>query len=144
MPVPFRQRSSITPEAGRLSADGAQRQAEKAAPPSILLVEDELLVRLCVAEELRDSGYVVYEAAEAGEAFSVLNENTVDLLLTDIRMPGALDGLELAKRVRDELPEMRIVLMSANITRETETFDGVFPKPVRVAGLLLDIKKLLA
>ena len=116
---------------------------DREAPRSILLTEDEPLVRHCIAQELRDIGYVVYEAQEAVDALSVLEREAVDLLITDIRMPGAVDGLQLARRTREEHPETRVVLLSGNITRETDRFDGVFTKPVRMSDLIAAVKKLL-
>jgi len=112
-------------------------------PHSILLAEDELLVRLCIAQELRDVGYFVHEAADADEALSIVGKKNVALLITDIRMPGPLDGLELAKQVREAHPQTRIVLMSGNITRKTEKYDGSFVKPVRISDLIVGIRKLL-
>jgi len=116
---------------------------EREAPRSILLTEDELLVRHCIAQELRDIGYVVYEAQDALEALSALERKPMDLLITDIRMPGTVDGLHLARRTREEHPGTRVVLLSGNITREIERFDGVFTKPVRMSDLIAGVKKLL-
>jgi CheY-like chemotaxis protein len=121
----------------------AAMPAEARGTRSILVAEDELLIRLCVSQELRHAGYVVYEAAEAGDALTILDGKSIDLLITDIRMPGALDGLGLAQRVRADHPQTRIMLLSAYITRETEMFDGAFPKPVRIADLIAGVKKLV-
>jgi CheY-like chemotaxis protein len=112
-------------------------------PHSILLAEDELLVRLCIAQELRNVGYIVHEAADAGEALSIVGKENVELLITDIQMPGSLNGLELAKQVREAHPHTRIVLMSGNITRKTEKFDGSFTKPIRISDLIVGIRELL-
>lgn len=116
---------------------------DRGPPHSILLAEDEFLVRLCIAQELRDVGYIVHEAADASEAISILDGETVGLLITDIRMPGRLDGLELAKQVRKAHPQTRIVLMSGNITWKTEKYNGSFAKPVRISDLIVGIRKLL-
>src|SRR5947209_12937519 len=78
--------------------------------PVILLVEDEVLVRLATAELLRDEGYVVLEAVNGGEALALLETgHPLDLVITDIRMPGRMNGLELCssvKRLRANLPVM--------------------------------------
>jgi CheY-like chemotaxis protein len=67
------------------------------------VVEDEVLVRIKVADELRAQGYAVIEATNASEAISVLQSSMrIDLVLTDIRMPGDLDGLGLARMMRSE------------------------------------------
>ena len=67
-------------------------------PHSILLAEDELLVRLCIAQELRDVGYIVHEAADADEALSIVGKENVELLITDIRCRDHLTGWSLPSR----------------------------------------------
>ena len=67
------------------------------AKKTVLVVEDEVLIRLYLSEEIRAAGFTVIEAASADEAFEVLkSRNDIDLVLTDIRMPGTMDGLQLA------------------------------------------------
>jgi CheY-like chemotaxis protein len=67
---------------------------------TILVVEDEVLVREWVADEFRALGFHVLEAGDATEALLVLTERRpIDVLLTDIRMPGKMDGVALAKTV---------------------------------------------
>ena len=82
----------------------------------ILVVEDELLIRLIVSDELRDAGYDVIEAFNADEALTVLRSLVrVDLVISDVRMPGSLDGLGLlaevrATWVRTNRPELEVRL----------------------------------
>ncbi len=78
----------------------------------LLLVEDEFLIRLTLAETLQDAGYEVVEAEDADEALAHLATGPVDLLLTDIQLPGPADGKELAKRVRAILPELPVIFMT--------------------------------
>ena len=68
----------------------------------ILLVEDEVLVRMVIAEELRDAGYTVIEANSADEALDLLRHGEVDVqvIFSDVRMPGTIDGAMLARIVR--------------------------------------------
>ena len=67
------------------------------AKKTVLVVEDEVLIRLYLSEEIRAAGFTVIEAASADEAFEVLkSRNDIDLVLTDIRMPGTMDGRQLA------------------------------------------------
>ena len=100
---------------------------------TILVVEDDVLTRMAVSDELRDHGYVVIEAATADEAIHVLQAPTrVDLLLTDMRMPGAMDGCGLARHVRSVLPFVKIVMVSGQVP-ETDAhgmLDGYLAKPV--------------
>jgi CheY-like chemotaxis protein len=81
----------------------------------ILVVEDEVLIRMACAEELRDAGFSVIEAASADEALVCLTAGeTVDLVFTDIQMPGSMNGLELASRLAVQYPSLPVILTSAN------------------------------
>jgi CheY-like chemotaxis protein len=82
-------------------------------PHSILVVEDEALIRMMIADDLRQAGFKIIEAANADDALKVLQTSVkVDMVLTDIRMPGSLDGLELARRVRANWPKLKILIVS--------------------------------
>jgi CheY-like chemotaxis protein len=83
-------------------------------PAKVLLVEDEPLVRMLLAEELRAAGLTVVEAASARDALSFLGVDSVDVVVTDIQMPGGMDGLELAEEIRQKHPAVPIVLTSGN------------------------------
>ena len=77
---------------------------------SVLLVEDELLVRELASEDLADSGFAVTAASDGDEALGYLRQGqTFDLLFTDIRMPGATDGWQLAREARALLPDIRVI-----------------------------------
>src|SRR5438309_9679205 len=83
------------------------------ARPTVLVVEDEVLVRLMIADELRRHGLNVIEACTADEAMSVLQSSVpVNLLLTDLQMPGQLDGWALASLVHRAFPQIKIVVAS--------------------------------
>jgi CheY-like chemotaxis protein len=113
---------------------------------TVLVVEDEVMVRLLVAETLRDAGYVVIEAANADEALTVLHSSTeIDLLLTDIRMPGSRDGLALAEEARTTWPALKIIIASAYFPRRPapEIVDAMFTKPYDTLRLIRRIKELL-
>lgn len=87
-------------------------------PPSrILLVEDEPLLRRMLCEALEDSGYDVAWAQTADEAWvEVCNGLPFDVLVTDVRMPGTLDGFDLARNVRDVRKGVNIIVMSGYTT----------------------------
>lgn len=81
--------------------------------PSILVVEDEALVRLDVLDALSDIGLPCYEAGDAEEALQELEEHpSIAVLFTDINMPGRIDGIGLAERVHLERPEIEIIVTS--------------------------------
>lgn len=77
---------------------------------AVLLVEDELLVRELAYEDLRDAGFDVTTASDADEALGHLREGgPFDLLFTDIRMPGSVDGWQLAREAKRLLPDIRVI-----------------------------------
>jgi CheY-like chemotaxis protein len=78
-----------------------------------LVVDDEAFARLHAAQILLDQGFIVLEAADAAEGLATFrNEEDVSLVLTDISMPGALDGLDLAQAFLQERPDMQIIVAS--------------------------------
>ena len=79
----------------------------------VLLVEDEALIRLVTAEMLRDEGFEVFEARDGDEARALLNDpDTFDVLFTDVRMPGTLDGIDLVLLVRRRHPTIPVLVVS--------------------------------
>ena len=115
--------------------------------PTVLVVEDEVLVRLLIADELRFANFVVVEAISADEALSVLRSSPhIDVLLTDVRMPGSMDGIELAKMVAETWPEIKIVLTSGHYTPSSGLSLGYefIAKPYDPIKLVERIEQLLA
>lgn len=83
---------------------------------TVLIVESEAIVRLELAAQLKDIGLVVLEAADADEALGLFDAHAeIRLLFTDIRMPGSMDGLRLAHRVRDRWPPIRVIVVSGEL-----------------------------
>jgi len=83
------------------------------ATVSVLLVEDEVMISNLVANRLSGSGFRVHEAATADEALRYMRSGAnVDVLFTDINLPGRMNGAELAERARELRPEMPIVYVS--------------------------------
>jgi len=79
----------------------------------VLVVEDEFLIRLNTVEMIEDAGYSVLDAADAETAIDILEQRRdIDLVFTDINMPGSMDGLELARYIRETWPSIRVVLTS--------------------------------
>jgi CheY-like chemotaxis protein len=82
----------------------------------VLVVEDEPLIRLGLASVIEEAGYDVAEAANANEAIRVLeNDQTVSLVLTDVDMPGGMDGIRLAHFVRDRWPPVQLIVISGKV-----------------------------
>jgi CheY-like chemotaxis protein len=85
-----------------------------APSPMVLVVDDDLLVRINIAEILEEAGLAVVEARDAASALDVMREKSeVQLVCTDISMPGELDGVGLAIRLQDEYPHVKVILLSA-------------------------------
>ena len=106
----------------------------------ILLVEDDCTIRALEAQILRDWGCEVIEAADAEEALAWFDDGRIALLVTDIRLPGALDGLDLACRMRRDRPQVKILLVGMDADRLPEDrrrdlADGVLRKPFSLAEL---------
>ena len=84
-----------------------------ATPVSVLVVEDEVLISNLVADALSASGFLVYEVTTADEALEYIDSGAaIDVLFTDINLPGGMNGAELATRARQMRPEMPIVYAS--------------------------------
>jgi CheY-like chemotaxis protein len=80
---------------------------------TVLVVEDEMMVRMPIAEYLRDCGYNVLEAADAAEAIARMDaEGPVSLVFTDVRMPGKMDGFGLAEWFQSHYPNVPVLLTS--------------------------------
>ncbi len=113
----------------------------------ILVVEDEVLVRLFVADELRFAGYAVIEAADAHEALALIRSDVgIDLMLTDVEMPGVLDGAALARLVRAERPYLKVVIASGHLARHdlVGVADAFLAKPFDTVRLVQQVGTLLA
>ena len=79
---------------------------------TVLVVEDDFLVRICAADALSEAGFQVLEAADAPEALALLDRAPVDVVFTDVNMPGEFDGLGLAERVARRWPGVAVVVTS--------------------------------
>ena len=102
-------------------------------PIHILLVEDEFLISEWVAEALTEQGFAVETAANATDALRHLVSGLVDVLFTDVNLPGAMDGAALARRARELRPDLPVVYASARMSMAdpgTRVPDSIFvPKP---------------
>jgi CheY-like chemotaxis protein len=122
------------------SQEGATR------PPAILVVEDEILIRSAVAEFLRDAGYRVIEAANAAEAVAIFASRTqIDLVFSDVNMPGTMDGVGLVRWIADHHPGIQVILTSAisHARRAGQSGASFLPKPYRLAEAVRRIASLL-
>jgi CheY-like chemotaxis protein len=84
-------------------------------PIRVLLVEDEFLISEWVAETLSDYGFAVRTATNAADALRQIMSAPIDVLFTDINLPGGMDGATLARRVRELLPDLPVVYASGRV-----------------------------
>ncbi|WP_198368370.1 response regulator [Roseomonas sp. KE0001] len=102
----------------------------------MLLVEDEPLVRTLAREVLEEEGFMVLEAETGDEAIRILNGlDRIDIVVTDVRMPGHHDGVDVARHARTRFPEVPVIVatgFAANITNRLQQLDPqavLMPKP---------------
>ena len=117
-----------------------------APPPTILVVEDDVLVRHIASAYLRDSGFNVIEATGADEAIRVLkSEVHVDIVFSDVNMPGSMDGFGLAQWVRRERPRLQVILTSGGprTAKEATEQGPILAKPYDHAALERYFRALL-
>jgi CheY-like chemotaxis protein len=118
--------------------------------PVVLIVEDEVLVRMVVAEYLRDCGFMVIEAGSAQEALALFKADIdVDAVFSDIQMPGEMDGFGLARWLRQHHPDVKVILTSGAASAAHRAADlchegPLLPKPYDSEEVERRIRQLLA
>ena len=112
----------------------------------ILLVEDDVLIRFSTSELLRDHGYEVAECDSAEEALSLLSAGLQpSLIVTDVRMPGAIDGLGLLELVSGSRPALPVLVMSSHLPDHAPAAVPEFlAKPFLPSRLIETVRRLTA
>lgn len=115
--------------------------------PRVLVVEDEFLIRMTLVEALGDEGFECIEADSADSALPILQTDPrISLLLTDIKLPGQLDGRALAQRARERRPNLPIVFMTGQPTPEdcSSALEIFIAKPYALADICEAARRLTA
>ena len=87
---------------------------------TILLVEDQTLVRMAICQYLEECGYNVLQADDADQALALLQRHPeIAVMFTDVRMPGSMDGLGLARWVIEHKPRIAVIVASGHVAQET-------------------------
>ena len=126
---------------GGVAAMGVHRAADTAGAERIrvLFVEDEFFIREWIAQSLAEQGFVVESLTNAADALSYLMRTPIDVLLTDINLPGGMDGMALARRARQLRPDLAVIYASARAAtlKQEVRVPGsvVLPKPYEPAVL---------
>ncbi|MGO8026322.1 response regulator [Rhizobium leguminosarum] len=99
----------------------------------VLVVEDSMIIRMSAVDLVLSAGYEALEACDADEAIRILeSRNDIDLVFTDVQMPGTMDGIKLSHYIRDRWPPVRLIVASgAAILEESDLPTGsrAFSKP---------------
>ena len=116
-------------------------------PSVILVVEDEMLLRMRAVDMVEDAGYVPVEAVDADEALAILQSRSdIVLLFTDIQMPGSMSGLQLALAVHERWPQIKIILASGQLKlskSEIPENSRFFGKPLDSTDMIAEIREML-
>ncbi len=116
-------------------------------PTVVLVVEDEMLLRMRAVDMVEDAGFTSVEAVDADEAVAILESRSdIALLFTDIQMPGSMDGLKLAHAVHERWPPIKIILVSgqlkpANIDIPAES--RFFGKPLVAEEMIAEMQNMI-
>src|SRR3979490_375166 len=107
----------------------------------VLVVEDEMMLRMRAVDIVEDAGFTPIEAVNADDALAILESRTdIELLFTDIQMPGSMDGLNLAYAVNQRWPSIKIILVSGQL----KLTDNDKPADSRFFGKPLEVKQMIA
>jgi two-component sensor histidine kinase/ActR/RegA family two-component response regulator len=117
------------------------------SPANVLVVEDEMVLRMRAVDIVEDAGFTAVEAVNADEAISILEARSdISLLFTDIQMPGSMDGLKLAHAVHDRWPAIKIILVSGQVNpseAERPTDSRFFGKPLGVEEMTAQLQVMI-
>jgi two-component sensor histidine kinase/ActR/RegA family two-component response regulator len=115
--------------------------------PKVLVVEDEMILRMRAVDIVEDAGFCPVEAINADEAISILESRSdISLLFTDIQMPGSMDGLKLAHAVHDRWPSVKIILVSGHVQpsdAERPANSRFFAKPLGVEQMTTELQAMV-
>lgn len=132
-------------------AEDVMSEHHQDAEPLVLVVEDEVLIRMAAADHLRSCGFKVAEAGNAAEAQELIMSGLkVDVVFSDITMPGQVDGIALAQWLHEHAAGVPVILTSG-VTSSLEAarqacanVHAMAPKPYDYDGIVVSIRKALA
>jgi two-component system, response regulator PdtaR len=117
-------------------------------PPIVLVVEDDFLLRMDAVDIVRNAGFEAIEAANADQAIAIIEADPdIHIVFTDVQMPGTMDGLRLARFIRDRWPPIKIVATSGRLRVAEEDLPkgSIFvPKPYSPEKIIRTFRQLTA
>ena len=116
-------------------------------PAVVLVVEDEMLLRMRAVDMVEDAGYIPVEAADADQAVAILESRSdIALMFTDIQMPGSMDGLGLAHSVHERWPPIKIIMVSGQLklaNTDIPTDSRFFEKPFEAGEMIGEMQSMI-
>ena len=116
-------------------------------PAVVLVVEDEMLLRMRAVDMVEDAGFTPVEAVDADEAVAILEARSdIALLFTDIQMPGSMDGLKLAHAVHERWPPIKIILVSGQLkltNLDIPVDSCFFGKPLEAGAMIAQMQSMI-
>jgi two-component sensor histidine kinase len=130
-----------------MKVPGSMAPGHATALRAVLVVEDEMMLRMRAVDMVEDAGFTAVEAINADDALTILESRSdIELLFTDIQMPGSMDGLKLAYAVHKRWPSIKIILVSGqlNLTDSDKPADSrFFGKPLDVKQMILEMQDMI-
>jgi CheY-like chemotaxis protein len=118
-----------------------------AVTPIVLIVEDEMLLRMRAVDMVEDAGFTSIEAVDADQAVAILESRSdIALLFTDIQMPGSMDGLRLAHAVHERWPPIKIILVSGQLKLSNIDIPAnsrFFGKPLEAKNMIAEMQEMI-
>ena len=112
MPVGEDRQAKLIAAGNRPGRRDFHHMGKAKAKQTVLVVDDEPFIRMYVRSVLEDSGHSTKEASNAQDALRLIDEDGITLMVTDIDMPGGMDGLALAREVRTRWPDIAVIVTS--------------------------------
>jgi CheY-like chemotaxis protein len=116
-------------------------------PHVVLVVEDEMMLRMRAVDMVQDAGYISVEAVDADEALAILQSRSdIALLFTDVQMPGSMNGLQLAHAVHERWPPIKIILASGQLKLSGSDIpqdSRFFGKPLQSDEIIAEMREML-
>jgi two-component sensor histidine kinase/CheY-like chemotaxis protein len=130
-----------------MKVPGYMASGQAAALRAVLVVEDEMMLRMRAVDMVEDAGFTAVEAINADDALAILESRSdIEMLFTDIQMPGSMDGLKLAYAVHARWPLIKIILVSGQLklTDNDKPPDSrFFGKPLGVAQMIAEMQDMM-
>ena len=131
----------------RMKVPGNYGSRNQPPKPTVLVVEDELMLRMRAVDIVEDAGFTALEAVNADDALALLESRSdIKLLFTDIQMPGSMDGLKLAYAVHERWPSIKIILVSGQVmlTEQDRPAQSRFHgKPLEVQQMIAELQEMI-